>query len=276
MLGSYRARLAAGAGMLCRGLALALMLAIGIPAAGAAPAAQPKPIRDYATAELIRGFMLTVFGREGPASGQAAGRYANKFIDPVTVNLLDAGSVAGRAAEAKAFVRLLARTVPNLTIRMTDDPARARIFLFLVDRSNYRKAIADALPKSDQTTFLEGNRCSTIMWNRTTGVLDYAYVFILADQGDAAFTSCLAEELTQALGPANDSSSLGDSLYNDTNDVGAFGLFDWYILSALYDRAIMSGMTAAEARAVLPAVIERLRRRVASVAPQLVPLPARR
>ncbi len=250
--------------VLRRLVAATIACALSLAVAAAAPLAV-----DYPSSDLERGFMLTVFGREGPQSAKGAGRYVNKFIDPVGVTILDSSSVPSREKEVAAFVKLLGRTIPNLKIAMAPDPAKARIFLHLVNRSNYRKVIADALPEGDQTSFLEDNRCSAIMWNRTTGVIDRAYVFVLADRGDVAFTSCLAEELTQALGPANDSSQLRYSLYNDTNDVGTFGLFDWYILAALYDPDIYAGMTAPEAMARLPKVIERLRPKAAVVAPLL-------
>ncbi|MBZ9937954.1 DUF2927 domain-containing protein [Mesorhizobium sp. BR1-1-16] len=242
------------------------MLALVVLPAIAFAAPATPPVADYASADLMRGFMLTVFGREGPKSSAMAGQYVNKFIDPVSVLVLDNSSVPSREGEVRSFVKLLARTVPNLKIAIADDPAKAQVFVFLVNRSNYRRVIADALPKGDQASFLEGNRCSTIMWNRTTGVLDRAYVFVLADRGDEAFASCLAEELTQALGPANDSDQLPFSLYNDSNDVGTFGLFDWYILSMVYDRDILAGMTQQEALTRLPKAIARLRPKAAAVA----------
>lgn len=232
-----------------------LMLVSLVPAS----AAPPVPPADFTDNEIARGFMLTVFGREGPASSQAAGHYVNKFVDPVGVYVLDASGIAGRAEEVAGFVGLLDRIVPHLKIRMAEKPEKARLFVFLVNRGNYRKVIADALPRGAEATFMESSRCSAVMWNRTTGVLDRAYIFILADKGQKTFTSCLAEELTQALGPANDSSKLPYSLYNDDNDVATFGLFDWYILATLYDDAMMPGMNADEALSVLPGAIKRAR-----------------
>jgi len=241
--------------------ALAALLTIFLLIVSLAPAtaAPPAPPADFTDNQIARGFMLTVFGREGPASSQAAGHYVNKFVDPVGVHVLDASGVTGRTEEVAGFVGLLDRIVPNLKIRMAEKPEKARLFVFLVNRSNYRRVIADALPQGAEASFMERSRCSAVMWNRTTGVLDRAYVFILADRGQKTFTSCLAEELTQALGPANDSSKLPYSLYNDNNDVGTFGLFDWYILATLYDDAMMPGMNADEAMSVLPGAIKRAR-----------------
>lgn len=232
--------------------------------------AGPKAPDDYSDSEIMRGFMLTVFGREGPLPQDGSAGFVNKFTDPVGVYVLDNSGIAGQAAEVSRFVALLDRTVPNLEIKMEPQPEKARLFIFLVNRANYRQVIADAVPRSPQTKFLERARCSTILWNRTTGVLDKAYVFILADRGPKIFTSCLAEELTQALGPANDNAELRWSLYNDDNDVGTFGLFDWYILATLYDGSVLAGMNAEEARSVLPGAIARARAFAPRVRPLLV------
>ena len=63
---------------------------------------------------------------------------------------------------------------------------------------------------------------------------------------------CLNEEITQALGPANDLYRLPDSIWNDDNFHGMATPFDMTILRALYQPELRSGMTRAEAAAVLP------------------------
>ncbi len=243
------------------------VVAIAIASSFAAGASATTLLPDYPSSDIELGFRLTVFGREGPRSD--AGRYVNKFVDPVAVTIRDNSSAPQRRAEVARFVELLNRTVPNLKISMARKAEAPNLFVFLVNRSDYRRVIADAIPKGDQTSFLEGSRCSAMMWNRSTGVIDRAYVFVVADQGDSAFTSCLAEELTQALGPANDSDRLTYSLYNDRNDVGTFGMFDWYVLSTLYDRDILAGINEPEAVSRLPKAIQRLRQKAGKVAPLL-------
>lgn len=215
--------------------------------------------RTYTTAELIDGFMRTVFGREGPTPVDGAGAYVNKFVDPVPVLVLNSSAKADRTADVARFVKQLSAIVPNLKIRMAKNEQEARMVVFLTDRRNYRSVVAEALPRGKEPAFMEGNFCSAILWDRTSGVLDRAYVFIVVDEGEKFFQGCLAEEITQALGPANDSDALPHSLYNDSNDVNRFELFDWYILSALYDDAVLAGMTEAEVGPVLSGVIKRLR-----------------
>ena len=60
---------------------------------------------------------------------------------------------------------------------------------------------------------------------------------------------CLNEEITQALGPANDLYRLPDSIWNDDNFHGMATPFDMTILRALYQPELRSGMTRAEVAA---------------------------
>ena len=69
---------------------------------------------------------------------------------------------------------------------------------------------------------------------------------------------CLHEEITQALGPADDLYRLPDSIWNDDNFHGMATPFDMTILRALYQPELRSGMTRAEAAAVLPKVLDRV------------------
>jgi hypothetical protein len=66
------------------------------------------------------------------------------------------------------------------------------------------------------------------------------------------------EEITQALGPANDLYRLPDSIWNDDNFHGIATPFDMLMLRTLYQPEFRSGMTRPEAAAVLPRVLNRV------------------
>lgn len=232
---------------------LSAQLAVGLAIAAAR---DPAP-RRYSQEQLADGFDWTVFGREGPVARDGR-QYVNKFVDPVGVYIEPTGAAPDFSAEIRGFVGMLRKTVPHLRIAMVSSGKGARLHVFPVRRVDYRATIAATIGEGLKPTFLEDNRCSAVLWNRTTGVIDRAAIFIVVDEGRDAFMSCLAEELTQALGPANDDDRLTDSLYNDSNDVGVFGLFDWYILASLYDPAILAGMTREEADRILPAILHEL------------------
>jgi hypothetical protein len=76
---------------------------------------------------------------------------------------------------------------------------------------------------------------------------------------------CAYEELLQALGPINDDSSVPWTMFNDEVQMGFFDLYDQYLMNILYDPRIHAGMTRAEVRAVLPAVLPDVRAHVARV-----------
>ena len=63
--------------------------------------------------------------------------------------------------------------------------------------------------------------------------------------------------MTQALGPTNDISALGDSIFNDDNAHVWPTRFDLLILDALYDDAIYAGMAESEAARVAARALTR-------------------
>jgi hypothetical protein len=52
-------------------------------------------------------------------------------------------------------------------------------------------------------------------------------------------------------------------MFNDVVQLGFFGVYDQYLLNILYDPRIRPGMTVAQVRAVLPAVLPTVRAFVA-------------
>ena len=88
--------------------------------------------------------------------------------------------------------------------------------------------------------------------------LGEAAIFLPPDTTPQDVRDCLNEEITQALGPANDLYRLPDSIWNDDNFYGMATTFDMTILRALYQPELSSGMTRAEAAAVLPRVLDRV------------------
>ena len=80
--------------------------------------------------------------------------------------------------------------------------------------------------------------------------LERAAIFLPLDTTPQDVRDCLHEEITQALGPADDLYRLPDSIWNDDNFHGMATPFDMTILRALYQPEFRSGMTREEAAAV--------------------------
>ena len=80
-------------------------------------------------------------------------------------------------------------------------------------------------------------------------------MILTVDNGDFIFLDCAYEELLQSLGPINDTESVPWTMFNDNVSMGFFGIYDQYVLNLLYDPRIKAGMTVAEVKDVLPAVL---------------------
>ena len=81
-----------------------------------------------------------------------------------------------------------------------------------------------------------------IRWS-DQATLERAAIFLPLDTTPQDVRDCLNEEITQALGPANDLYRLPDSIWNDDNFHGMATPFDMTILRALYQPELASGMT---------------------------------
>jgi len=231
--------------------ALIAVLAVGSPLRAGA----------FSDAALIEGFLVTVFGAEARiADGEETSQVVKKFTQPVRYHVISTGSLDRRRTLAR-FMAELSASVQNLTLTPTDDIARAEMVIHLTDRADYADTIRATVWDGVNTLFLEENACSAVIAARRTGI-ERAFVYLVTDEGFASFAHCMVEEVAQSLGPANDSSDLPHSIFNDTSTLNIFGVFDWYILNMLYDARVRPGMTEAEVLQVLPQVIADVRRRL--------------
>ena len=83
-------------------------------------------------------------------------------------------------------------------------------------------------------------------------------VFIPGDVAPQEVRDCLNEEIAQGLGPLNDLYRLPESVFNDDNVQGVLTAFDMLMLRVYYAPETFSGMTEAQAAAVVPSVLARL------------------
>jgi hypothetical protein len=239
---------------------------LGLALCAAQPAfAKPGLTPDEVAAaftddEITDGFMRTVFGAEGK-SDKADVSHVHKFTGPVKVYIVST-AMEDRRPQIQRFIRILGRTVQNLSIRVVKRREDANMVVHLMNRSDYRKVIRESLPSDFDTRFLESNHCSAVTGGKRNGVLERAQVFIAASEGRQQVRHCMVEEIVQSLGPVNDDYNLPYSIFNDYSGVQGFGIFDWFILSALYDPRIKPGMSAAEVRPILPKAIADARKRL--------------
>ncbi|WP_162408940.1 DUF2927 domain-containing protein [Acuticoccus sediminis] len=239
-----------------------LALALAVVAGATQPLLAQTP---YSNAELIDGFMLTVFGAEvgNTARDLEAASVVKKFEGPVHYSIVSMAN-EDYSGSVRAFLRDLSRAVDGLTLSEAAAPRMADMVIFMVDRNDYVPTIRSEVWPGVDTGFLEENACSAVIAARPSGI-ERAFVFLVADEGFVPLSHCMVEEISQSLGPANDSDDLPDSIFNDSSEVNVFGVFDWYILNMLYDPRVRPGMRIDEVAAVLPDVIADARTRLPSI-----------
>ncbi len=208
------------------------------------------PSLAFNDAALVDGFKRTVFGSEYPSWGWQAG-IVKKFVKPVRV-YVDDRSTAGRGDEVRSFVRSLPGAIDGLKIGLVAKPGEANFRVFVIDRRDYRRVVAEEIYGRPTSSFAPG-KCLVRVVSMRNGIAR-ADAVIVADEGDFLFRRCTVEEVLQGLGPVNDDRTLAESVFNDTSRHATFTSFDRHLLNMLYDPRIRPGMSKREVARVLPTV----------------------
>ncbi len=151
--------------------------------------------------------------------------------------------------------------VKHPDIALTEDRGAANVVVTLVPDRNlgrtlrafYGSARARQIRRSLDPQCLSGFRRARVtgFCIPTSSSSSIKEIFILYD--------CAYEEMLQALGPINDDGTVPWTMFNDDVQMGFFDIYDQYLLNILYDPRVRPGMTAEEARAVLPLVLPTVR-----------------
>lgn len=92
-------------------------------------------------------------------------------------------------------------------------------------------------------------------WTRIESIRN-ATVIIPVDAAPYQVRACLMEEIAQALGPGNDIFYLADTIFNDDGAHVTPTSFDMLALRVLYDPALSSGMSQAEAKPIVRSILD--------------------
>ncbi|MER2508818.1 MAG: DUF2927 domain-containing protein [Amaricoccus sp.] len=220
-----------------------------------APQTLPKGIAR-SNRDLAQDFLDLTFALESGEPLPALLRYET----PVRV-YLRSPSLASYRPDLEALLHRL-RVEAGIDIAETRDPEQAQIFIEAVPASRIARVFPTAacfiVPGERDWQGFQSRRAETHpRWSEQKS-LGEAAIFLPLDTTPQDVRDCLAEEITQALGPANDLYRLPDSIWNDDNFHGAPTAFDMTILRALYQPELRSGMTRKEAAAVLPRVLDKV------------------
>ena len=220
-----------------------------------APAAQPRGVAR-SNLDLSQDFLELTFALE---SGEKLDHLL-RYEAPVRIYLASPELAPYRPDVAELIHRL--RAEAGVDVAETADPEAAQIRLQMVPAEE----ISDIFPtaacfivpgETDWQGFLRRRGDARVRWSdqRTLG---QAAIFLPSDTTPQDVRDCLAEEITQALGPANDLYRLPDSIWNDDNFHGMATSFDMLILRVLYQPELASGMSRDEVAKLLPRLFDRV------------------
>ncbi|MDF0521647.1 DUF2927 domain-containing protein [Bradyrhizobium yuanmingense] len=225
-----------------------------LPAVSSRQRAEKKSFTD---GEIIEGFLKTAFGAEYHLAGRVD--RIRKFDGPVRVYA--ESDREDRKTQLAKVVADIGKRVQHLDIAMiaTSEAANVRVKL-VRDRDLFRTISSFyGAEKAREIRSSLDPQCLSGFRKNDNFEIEHSDVILTVDNGDFTFLDCAYEELLQSLGPINDTTSVPWTMFNDNVSMGYFDVYDQYILNLLYDPRIKAGMTVAEVKAVLPAVLKDVR-----------------
>jgi len=155
----------------------------------------------------------------------------------------------------------IGQRIQHLDIAMTDYPGEANVTVTLVRERNFARTLSTMYgnERAQEITKSLDPQCLSGFTKNERFEIEHSEVILTVDVSDFTFYDCAYEELLQALGPINDTSSVPWTMFNDDVQMGFFDVFDQYLLNVLYDPTVQAGMTIDETRAVLPEALNSAR-----------------
>jgi hypothetical protein len=225
-----------------------------IPAIASRQRAEKKTFTD---SEIADGFFKTAFGAEYHLAGRVD--RIRKYDKPVRVYA--EGNRPDRKAQLAKVVADIGQRIAHLDIAMTETSADANVVVKLVRDRDLFRAITHSYG-SDRARGIKSSldpQCLSGFRKNERFEIERSDVILAVDKGDFIFLDCAYEELLQALGPINDTSSVPWTMFNDNVSMGFFDIYDQYILNILYGPRVKAGMSVEEVKAVLPEVLADVR-----------------
>lgn len=220
--------------------------------------------KSFTDAEITEGFFSTAFGAEYQLAGHVD--RIRKYDGPVRV-FAEGASRTDRRLQLAKVVKDIAARVQHLDIAMAESSSDANVVVRLVRDRDLHGTIAKLYgnDRADEIRKSLDPQCLSGFRKNEKFEIERSDVILTVDNGDFIFLDCAYEELLQSLGPINDTDKVPWTMFNDEVQKGYFDVYDQYLLNILYDPRITAGMTVAEVRAVLPAVLADVRKWVAKV-----------
>lgn len=222
-----------------------------------AVASAPAQYTRFSAPELTRGFLALAFGSEFLVGQKPKG--IRRFDHSITVRVISTGPL-DRSAAMTRVLEEYARRVPNLRLSVVSGDAPADVEVRLIEAKNFKSALESAFGPRIARRFIARTDpiCMTSVRSDTEGAIMRSVSFIIVDKGDRVFLDCAYHELLHAFGLPNHDQRNPWTTLNQSRVVGYLGVYDQALLSLLYDPHMTPGMSQAEVRAMLPALIAEL------------------
>ncbi len=214
--------------------------------------------KSFTDAEIIDGFLKTAFGAEYHLAGRVD--RIRKYNTPVRI-FVDAASRTDRQAQLTGVITEISRLVQHLDIAIADSRDESNVLIRLVRDRDLHRTIQSAYGVERARDIRDSldPQCLSGFRKNEQFQIEHSEVILTVDNGDFTFLDCAYEEVLQSLGPINDTDSVPWTMFNDDVQMGFFDIYDQYLLNILYDPRVMPGMTVADVRGVLPAVLADVR-----------------
>lgn len=224
----------------------------------------------YGVPELVRDFERVAFYNEytnvdGELVHEESSYVLRRWAKPIRVAAMASPATPKDSARDRGNVAAYAQRLARLTgadMRMADDPSVNFLVLFM--NSDERELFADQIRRrypifapAIMNTMRDApldTFCITYSYEDPSdpALYDAVLILIRAEHPSLTRLSCVHEEMAQAMGLMNDSPEARPSLFSDSLEFALLTEHDEILLRMLYDPRLSPGMTAEEARPLLP------------------------
>ncbi|MEL6792450.1 MAG: DUF2927 domain-containing protein [Pseudomonadota bacterium] len=224
----------------------------------------------FSSADLSRNFETIALNREyrregGELRQAATPSVVSRWAEPVRYSLAGDGVTEADIAAYAAFADRLSGLM-GLPVEASEEAANVNILILGPEE---RRAFVDALRENGAAERMP----LLVDWSREVrypcvgqvgfdeanpGRIIGALIVVKAELEGVFRTSCMHEELTQAMGLMNDDDGVRPSIFNDNQEFALLTEHDEYLLRILYDPRLRPGMEAEEAAALAPEIVDDL------------------
>lgn len=232
---------------------------------------------SFTTKNLVENFeRVALFDEYSVRNGRSVERQTasslRRWEIPIRIGLNFGPSVTAEQRKidteyVRNFAARLAR-LSGLNIKLTDTE-RANYSLLFLNRDEQRTYILNLVEHvkylgpqivGEIRTSPRGIFCAAYAVSEQNTLTGYkgAIILIKAEHTDLMRNSCIQEEMTQALGLANDSPKARPSIFNDDEEFALLTRHDELLLQMLYDPRLKIGMTVQSAHPIVQQIAQDL------------------